>query len=256
MITLQINGKQVELEGPTPLPTYLAQLGVDPKTVAVEHNGTIIERSAYEGVTLKHGDTVEIVRMVGGGLLAPPGIGEWIVSDYSQGVWRVFRVERDFYDFRYRLTDPKIKSRTLVFGTRLVNNAWKKSFSADVWSAGLVHPLDPEKSNRLAETLAADSGLLANFDRYSPKPIDLICNLSFGAVPGGYKVFQRDVEAFLGDRIGSGLSLDQILGLIAASSLTDHQNRNPGAATLQLNSPDHLRRGDEFVFTSFRALSF
>jgi sulfur carrier protein len=67
VITLQINGKQVELDAPTPLPTYLAQLGINPKAVAVEHNGTIIERAAYEGVMLKQGDTVEIVRMVGGG---------------------------------------------------------------------------------------------------------------------------------------------------------------------------------------------
>jgi sulfur carrier protein len=67
VITLQINGKQVELEHATPLLAYLETLGVNPKTVAVEHNGTIIERAAYEGVTLKQDDTVEIVRMVGGG---------------------------------------------------------------------------------------------------------------------------------------------------------------------------------------------
>jgi thiamine biosynthesis protein ThiS len=35
--------------------------------VAVEHNGEIIERSGYEAVTLRDGDQVEIVRMVGGG---------------------------------------------------------------------------------------------------------------------------------------------------------------------------------------------
>ena len=67
MITLQINGKQVELEGPTQLLDYLQQLGVNPRAVAVEHNGTIIERSAFESVTLDGGDHVEIVRMVGGG---------------------------------------------------------------------------------------------------------------------------------------------------------------------------------------------
>ena len=67
MISLQINGKKVELERPTRLLAYLDQLGVDPRAVAVEHNGTIIERSAYEAVTLQEGDTVEIVRMVGGG---------------------------------------------------------------------------------------------------------------------------------------------------------------------------------------------
>ena len=67
MISLQINGKKVELEHPTGLLVYLDRLGVNPRAVAVEHNGTIIERSAYEHVTLHEGDTVEIVRMVGGG---------------------------------------------------------------------------------------------------------------------------------------------------------------------------------------------
>lgn len=67
MITLHINGKQVELEHATPLLAYIEKLGVDPRAVAVEHNGTILERSAYEGITLNGGDTVEIVRMVGGG---------------------------------------------------------------------------------------------------------------------------------------------------------------------------------------------
>jgi thiamine biosynthesis protein ThiS len=67
VITLQVNGKSVELERPTPLMTYIAMLGVNPRAVAVEHNGTILERATYESITLKEGDTVEIVRMVGGG---------------------------------------------------------------------------------------------------------------------------------------------------------------------------------------------
>lgn len=67
VIALQINGKRVELEHPTPLLIYLEQLGVNPRAVAVEHNGEIIERAAYESITLREGDHVEIVRMVGGG---------------------------------------------------------------------------------------------------------------------------------------------------------------------------------------------
>jgi sulfur carrier protein len=67
MISLRINGKRVELERPTALLAYLEQLGVNPRAVAVEHNGEIIERAAYESVTLREGDQVEIVRMVGGG---------------------------------------------------------------------------------------------------------------------------------------------------------------------------------------------
>lgn len=67
MISLEINGKRVELGGPTPLLDYIQRLGVDPRAVAVEHNGEILERSAFSAVTLQDGDHVEIVRMVGGG---------------------------------------------------------------------------------------------------------------------------------------------------------------------------------------------
>lgn len=67
MISLRINGKPVELEQPTPLMDYLEKLGVNPRTVAVEHNGEIIQRTSFTRVTLRDGDQVEIVRMVGGG---------------------------------------------------------------------------------------------------------------------------------------------------------------------------------------------
>ena len=67
MILLQVNGKTIELERPTALVDYLDKLGVNPRAVAVEHNGEILERRAYEKTTLQAGDHVEIVRMVGGG---------------------------------------------------------------------------------------------------------------------------------------------------------------------------------------------
>ncbi len=67
MIALQVNGRSVQLEGPTPLLAYLEKLGVNAKAVAVELNGVIIERTAYANAKLDEGDVVEIVRMVGGG---------------------------------------------------------------------------------------------------------------------------------------------------------------------------------------------
>jgi thiamine biosynthesis protein ThiS len=67
VISLQVNGKAVELERPTALLDYLAKLGVNPRTVAVEHNGEIVPRTSFTRVTLGEGDKVEIVRMVGGG---------------------------------------------------------------------------------------------------------------------------------------------------------------------------------------------
>jgi sulfur carrier protein len=72
MISLQINGRRVELEAPITLLAYLERLGVSPRTVAVEHNGVIIERSRYTDATLDDGDVVEIVRMVGGGAISSP----------------------------------------------------------------------------------------------------------------------------------------------------------------------------------------
>jgi thiamine biosynthesis protein ThiS len=70
VIDLQVNGKPVQLDGATPLLAYLETLAVSPLSVAVEHNGVIIERAAYASTMLRGGDVVEIVRMVGGG--APP----------------------------------------------------------------------------------------------------------------------------------------------------------------------------------------
>jgi sulfur carrier protein len=67
VIGLRINGKAVELEQPTRLLDYLHRLGVEPRAVAVEHNGSIVERAGYASVVLRDGDVVEIVRMVGGG---------------------------------------------------------------------------------------------------------------------------------------------------------------------------------------------
>ena len=67
MISLKINGKLVELEGPTQLLAYLDTLGVSPRAVAVERNGAIVDRDSYAITTLGDGDVVEIVRMVGGG---------------------------------------------------------------------------------------------------------------------------------------------------------------------------------------------
>jgi sulfur carrier protein len=67
VIALKVNGKHIELDAPMPLTDYLNILGVSPRAVAVEHNGVIIERDAYATTTLRDGDVVEIVRMVGGG---------------------------------------------------------------------------------------------------------------------------------------------------------------------------------------------
>lgn len=67
MITLTVNGEKRELEGPAKLTAFLETLGVNPRYVAVAHNGTVLERQRWSEVVLQDGDMLEIVRMVGGG---------------------------------------------------------------------------------------------------------------------------------------------------------------------------------------------
>ncbi|TMD06433.1 MAG: sulfur carrier protein ThiS [Chloroflexi bacterium] len=71
MISVHVNGRDVELQAPTPLLDYLRELGTDPRAVAVELNGEILARDDFVFHVLQAGDRVEIVRMVGGGRRSP-----------------------------------------------------------------------------------------------------------------------------------------------------------------------------------------
>jgi len=71
MISLTINGKKVELEGPTPLTEYLADRGLAGRRIAVAVNGVVVRSEQHASVTLGEGDRVEIVRPVGGGTHGP-----------------------------------------------------------------------------------------------------------------------------------------------------------------------------------------
>ena len=66
-MTLKVNGEPLEVAGPLTISALLADLKIDYRLVAVEHNLTIIKRAAYDTVMVNEGDEIEIVRFVGGG---------------------------------------------------------------------------------------------------------------------------------------------------------------------------------------------
>lgn len=66
-ITLTLNGRPRQLPAGTSLPALLEELGVDRRLVAVAHNGDVLPRERYNETVLREGDTIEVVRMVGGG---------------------------------------------------------------------------------------------------------------------------------------------------------------------------------------------
>lgn len=63
---VKINGQDVATAGIT-LKAYLDHANYRSDRIAVELNGTIISRHAYETAVLTDGDTIEIVQFVGGG---------------------------------------------------------------------------------------------------------------------------------------------------------------------------------------------
>ena len=61
-----INGKQEQAAGITIL-AYLEQAGYTPERVVVEKNLEIVPRGSLDSTLLEEGDSVEILRFVGGG---------------------------------------------------------------------------------------------------------------------------------------------------------------------------------------------
>lgn len=66
-MTIRLNGEPFDIPGPVSISALLAELNIDPRIVAVEHNVVVIKRQQYETTMIGEGDEIEIVRFVGGG---------------------------------------------------------------------------------------------------------------------------------------------------------------------------------------------
>ena len=66
-LRITLNGEPYDLAGPLTVQELLAQLQIDPRRVAVEHNLTVVKREAFDRTEVNDGDEVEIVNFVGGG---------------------------------------------------------------------------------------------------------------------------------------------------------------------------------------------
>jgi len=75
-LTIRLNGEPHEIAGPVTISALLADLNVDPRRVAVEHNLVIVKRDRYDSVMIGDGDEIEIVNFVGGGTEGTEGDGD------------------------------------------------------------------------------------------------------------------------------------------------------------------------------------
>ena len=67
MLSITLNGQARRVAAGSTVLDLLAELGRDPRTVAVERNGEIVRRPAYAATELAAGDRVEVVGFVQGG---------------------------------------------------------------------------------------------------------------------------------------------------------------------------------------------
>jgi thiamine biosynthesis protein ThiS len=66
-VALVVNGESRTVPEGTTLAGLLAQLGLDPRAVVVEHNRRIVRREALGEARLAGGDAIELIHFVGGG---------------------------------------------------------------------------------------------------------------------------------------------------------------------------------------------
>jgi sulfur carrier protein len=67
MMQVTVNGEPRTVPDGATVGTLLASLGVTGKAIAVEQNRRIVPRGRHADCTLREGDRLEIVTLVGGG---------------------------------------------------------------------------------------------------------------------------------------------------------------------------------------------
>ncbi|OEG69547.1 hypothetical protein ATZ36_08920 [Candidatus Endomicrobiellum trichonymphae] len=67
MITVKVNGKDKEMKENASIADFLKSNNIDPIGVTVEYNFEVINAGSITEIMLKDGDTLEVLRFVGGG---------------------------------------------------------------------------------------------------------------------------------------------------------------------------------------------
>jgi hypothetical protein len=138
-----------------------------------------------------------------------------------------------------------------------VNDSWKRSFSHQCCEIFFAEPLNSLELQRLNDEILSDTKLTNAFKRYrsTVKPIDFAANLTMGGFSEeSLRDFPRLCDQMLAASIGDGVTLDDVLVLLAEHGLDQNIRKYPQQATLQLVSPAFEIRSDDLVYRSYRSL--
>jgi sulfur carrier protein len=67
MIKIKVNGKSLDIEKSLTLSSFLTEKKLSAGSVIIEYNGSVIDRSSFNDVTISEGDVIEIIRAFAGG---------------------------------------------------------------------------------------------------------------------------------------------------------------------------------------------
>ncbi|MCB4755686.1 MAG: sulfur carrier protein ThiS [Elusimicrobia bacterium] len=66
-MTIQVNGQKESIDEGMTIQSFLLSKKANPNAVACELNQQIVRRPQWDKMILKEGDSLEIIRMMGGG---------------------------------------------------------------------------------------------------------------------------------------------------------------------------------------------
>lgn len=64
---ISVNGDQKQIQDAKTVAALVAELGLEPSMVLVEHNGTALRRAEWASAALSDGDRIEILQVAAGG---------------------------------------------------------------------------------------------------------------------------------------------------------------------------------------------
>ena len=185
--------------------------------------------------------------------------GDWVrLTPLWPGIWKVYRVLADFKEDECFLHAPLRQSEpVLLFCHRLVNDSWKRSFAHHICERSHASQIATEDNNRIHRLLSLDGKLRKAFEQYGAKQarIDLVVNIGLGGfAKKEIADFGERCRRILAARIQAGLTIREVLQLLAEHGMEENRHELPRQMTLQLVCINHELRGDEFVHKEYRVL--
>jgi thiazole synthase len=144
-LALTVNGEPRRTASGATIAQFVAELGLDPRKVAVERNGEVVPRSTLDQVVLADGDVLEIVHFVGGGDHQSVGTDIWTVAG------RTFRSRLIVGTGKYK-DFAENAAAVEASGAEIVTVAVRRVNVSDPAAPMLTDFIDPKKVTYLPNT--------------------------------------------------------------------------------------------------------